>query len=195
MSFKSFVLTSVPQHLYCWTITVVNAILPSSVGSNEILVWLIKRCLDPPMMYSSTQKGFFSSLNHRWLTRRENPLRSCLVDCIRKPKKISSSLNHRSFYSYRKPLNFLSRGLYEKTHKGFISKSLKLSVKLVSDLKERRELVWKFYYNYSWLFSATSIAHVDFHIKNKCFVAVIFPCNVFDLFQHNVPLRKKAVFP
>ena len=89
------------------------------------------------------------------------------MDCIRKPKKISSSLNHRSFYSYRKPLNFLSRGLYEKTHKGFISKSLKLSVKLVSDLKERRELVSKFYYNYSWLFSATSIAHVDFHIKNK----------------------------
>ena len=89
------------------------------------------------------------------------------MDCMRKPKKVSSSLNHRSFYSYGKPLKFLSRGLYEKTHKGFISKPLKLSVKPMSDLKERRELVWKFYYNYSWLFSATSIAHVNFHIKNN----------------------------
>ena len=47
---------------------------------------------------------------------------------MRKPEKVSSSLNHRWFYSYGKPLKFLSRGLYEKTHKGFISKPLKLSV-------------------------------------------------------------------
>ena len=56
------------------------------------------------------------------------PERSCLVDCMRKPKKFSSSLNHRWFYSYGKPLKFLSRGLYEKTRKGFIPKPLKLSV-------------------------------------------------------------------
>ena len=47
---------------------------------------------------------------------------------MRKPKKVSSSLNHRWFYSYEKPLKFLSRRLSEKTHKGFISKHFKLSV-------------------------------------------------------------------
>ena len=61
MSFKSYVLTSEPQHLYCWIVTVVGAIPPSSVGSNEILVMVIKRCLDPLIMYSSTQKGFFQA--------------------------------------------------------------------------------------------------------------------------------------
>ena len=50
------------------------------------------------------------------------------MDCMKKPKKVSSSLNHQWFYLYEKPLKFLSRGLYEKTHKGFISKPLKLSV-------------------------------------------------------------------
>ena len=48
---------------------------------------------------------------------------------MRKPKKVSSSLNHRWFYSYGKPLKFLSGGLSEKTHKGFISKPFKLLVK------------------------------------------------------------------
>ena len=33
--------------------------------------------------------------------------------------------------------------------------------------ERKRELVWKFYYNYSWLFSAKSIAPVDFHRKNN----------------------------
>ena len=70
----------------------------------------------------------FSSLNHRWFTCRENPEKSCLVDCMRKPKNVSSSLNHPWFYSYGKPLKFLFCGLYEKTHKGFISKPLKLSL-------------------------------------------------------------------
>ena len=50
------------------------------------------------------------------------------MDCMRKPKKASSNLNHRWFYSYGKPLRFLSGGLYEKTQKGFISKPLKLLV-------------------------------------------------------------------
>ena len=64
----------------------------------------------PPMMQdSSKQNGFFSSLDHRWCTRRENPYRSCPLDCVRKPKKVSSSSNHRWFYSYGKPLKFLSR--------------------------------------------------------------------------------------
>ena len=42
-----------------------------------------------------------------------------------------------------------------------------VKIKLISNLKERRELIWKFYYNYSWLFCATSIASVDFHRKNN----------------------------
>ena len=35
----------------------------------------------------------------------------------------------------------------------------------MSDLKESRKLVWKFCYNYSWLFSATSVAPADFNKK------------------------------
>ena len=34
---------SEPQHLYCWTITVVNAIPPSSVGSYEILAMIYSK--------------------------------------------------------------------------------------------------------------------------------------------------------
>ena len=53
---------------------------------------------------------------------------------MRKPKKVYSSLNHWWFYSYGKPLKFLSRGLSQKTHKGFISKPFKLSVYLSANL-------------------------------------------------------------
>ena len=56
---------------------------------------------------------------------------------MRKPKKVSSSLNHRWFYSYRKPLKFLSRELSEKTHEGFISKPFKLSVVATIELLSR----------------------------------------------------------
>ena len=65
-------------------------------------------------------KGFFSSSNHRWYSQGK-PIKS---------KKVSSSLNHRWLYSYEKSLKSLSRGLSEITHKGFISKHLKLSATL-----------------------------------------------------------------
>ena len=48
MSFKRCVLTSEPQHLYCWAITDVNAILPSIVGSNEILVMVYQKMPGSP---------------------------------------------------------------------------------------------------------------------------------------------------
>ena len=52
------------------------------------------------------------------------------MDYMRKSKNVSSNLNHRWLYSYGKSLKSLSRGLSEITHKGFISKHLKLSVTL-----------------------------------------------------------------
>ena len=61
MPFKSCVLTSEPHHLYYWTITVVNAIPPSDVESNEILVMVYQKMPGSPMMYSSTQKGIFQA--------------------------------------------------------------------------------------------------------------------------------------
>ena len=61
MPFKSCVLTSEPHHLYYWTITVVNAIPPSDVGSNEILVMVYQKMPGSRMMYSSTQKGTFQA--------------------------------------------------------------------------------------------------------------------------------------
>ena len=54
---------------------------------------------------------------------------------MKKPKKVFSSLNHQWFYLYENPLKFLSRGLYEKTHKRFISKPLQLSVHLKDVLR------------------------------------------------------------
>ena len=60
---------------------------------------------------------------------------------MRKPEKVSSSLNHRWFYSYGKPLKFLSRGLSEKTHKGFISKPFKLSVYRAQRVDEKNGVI------------------------------------------------------
>ena len=48
MSFKSCVLTSEPHHLYCSTITVANAVPPSSIGSNEILATVYQKMPGSP---------------------------------------------------------------------------------------------------------------------------------------------------
>ena len=63
---------------------------------------------------------------------------------MKKPEKVSSSLNHQWFFTDGKPLKFLSRGLSEKTHIGFISKPFKLSVKVkLNDQKIKKVKLMK----------------------------------------------------